>query len=410
METKLIITPDDSMWWILRPEFTAFVDKIIMSPEQFNEEKNSKGRSGYHKITWDRLEVLLDNNFIEIKELNINENKLNKDTSDIINSIINADKIHHSIIEDTIFAYQYWIDFNNQKLELVPEDQEYHNEILKSMPIWENDLELIISKGEEAFTLRPEILKYTLTNIIKKVITIKYLNEMHQECPLTALKEYEPFLKYLELNLDAPLLTERTAFTYQEAIPSNFIHGSVHLPIEPEYDFMRFKLSKLRFNDLLKATFSNYKKSRIKVNELMNRSEEVAFNLSEGKIHQKVTNEFININTELLKSHHKIRKRSKYLSNCFFGLSLIPIPPIAALFGYLGLKSKKISEYVDSAQLYMKGITPNGLSTYYSFNESLMDVSKLDKFPEVNEENKSFKYENERFWRERYDNNRRRSE
>ncbi len=37
METKLIITPDDSMWWILRPEFVTFIDKIIISKEQFEE-------------------------------------------------------------------------------------------------------------------------------------------------------------------------------------------------------------------------------------------------------------------------------------------------------------------------------------------------------------------------------------
>jgi hypothetical protein len=399
METKLIITPDDSMWWILRPEFTAFVDKIVMSPEQFKGEKNNKNRSGYHKTTWDRLEVLMDNNLIEIKDLNIDEEKINDETSTIIHSIFHSERIHPSILEDTIFAYEYWIEFNQQKLDLVPEDQDYHRDILKSMPLWKDDLKLLKSKGNEAFLQRPEIIKYGTTNIIKKVLSLKHLNESNQECPLTGLKEYEPFLKYIELNLDAPLLTERTAFTYKNQIPSNFIGGSVHLPVEPEYDFMRFKLSKLKFNELLKSTFSNYKDARKKANDLLNRSEEIAFNLSEGKLKQKVTDDFLNINKELLKNHRSIRKNSKYLSYCFFGLSLIPIPPIAALFGLLGLSSKKISEYVDSAQLYMKGITPNGLSTYYSFNESLMDISKLDKFPDVQKENKSFKYDKEKFWR-----------
>lgn len=400
METKLIITPDDTMWWILRPEFTAFVDKIIMSPEQYEEEENNKNRSGYHKTTWNRLEVLIDNNLIEIKELNIDNEKIEKETSSIIKSIFNSDNIHPAILADTIFAYEYWIDFNQQKLDLVPEDQDYHNDILKSMPLWKDDLNLLKNKGVEAFKLRPDIIKYGTTNIIKKVLSLKYLNETHQECPLTGLKEYEPFLKYIELNLDAPLLTERTAFTYKNRIPSNFIGGSVHLPIEPEYDFMKFKLSKLKFSELIKTTFANYKSARKKANELFNRSEEIAFGLTEGKMKQKVTDDFLKINNELLNDHRNIRKNSKYLSYCFFGLSLIPIPPIAALFGLLGLGSKRIYEYVDSAQLYMKGITPNGLSTYYSFNESLMDISKLDKFPEVQKENKTFRYDKENFWRE----------
>jgi len=400
MKTKLIITPDDSMWWILRPEFVAFIDKIIMSKAQYEEEKKCQYKSGYHKTTWERLEVLIENGLIEIKDINFNKDKIDEEANAIINRILSPSQTHSSIVDDMIFAYKYWIDFNKQKIALVPGDQQYSKEILKSMPKWNEDLMLLQTKKEEAFTIRPEISKYTVSNIIKKVITIRFLNDTYHECPLTALKEYEPFLKYIELDLNAPLLTERTAFTYQNKIPSKFLNGSVHLPVEPEYNFMRFKLSKLKFSELIKNTFSNYKNARIKVNDLLNRSEEVAFNLSEGKIVQKVTNDFININNELLNSHKTIRKRSNYLSYCFFGLSLIPFPPIAALFGYLGVKSKKISEFIDSAQLYLKGITPEGLSTYYSFNESLMDVTKLAKFPEIQSENSQYKFDAENFWRE----------
>ncbi len=399
METKLIITPDDSMWWILRPEFTAFVDKIIMSPEQYEVEKKSKDKSGYHRTTWERLEVLIDNDLIEFKNLAIDDNKIQNETSSIIKTIFGENNIHPCILQDTIFAYDYWIEFNQQKLDLVPDDQDYHNDILSSMPKWKDDLLLLKSKGIEAFTIKPEIVKYTISNIISKVVLLKHLNERHGECPLTGLKEYEPFLKYIELNLDAPLLTERTAFTYKNKIPSRFLGGAVHLPVEPEYDFMKFKLSKLKFDQCLKSIFSNYKSARKKANELLKRSEEIAFNLAEGKMKQKVSNDFVNINQELLTNHRNIREKSKYLSYCFFGLSLIPIPPIAAFFGVLGLSSKKISEFIDSAQLHMKGITPNGLSTYYSFNESLMNVSKLDKFPDIQKSNKSFKYDKENFWR-----------
>lgn len=399
MATKLIMTPDDSMWWILRPEFTAFVDKVILSSEQIEEEKRNKDKSGYHKVTWERLEVMMDNNLIEIQDFHIDYMSIDADTSTILTNILSADLIHPSLLKDTIFAYEYWIDFNNQKLDLVPADQEYHKDILKSMPLWLEDLKLLKERGDEAFYLKPEIITYTLTNIIKKVLILKFLNETYKQCPLTGLKEYEPFLKYIELNLDTPLLTERTAFTYKNKIPSKFTSGAVHLPVEPEYDFMKFKLSKLRFKDLLNTIGSNYKEARIKVNDLIKRSEEVAFNLSEGKINQKVTQDFVNINRELLKNHRITRERSKYLSYCFFGLSLIPIPPISALFGVLGLSSAKLSEYVESAQLFMKGITPKGLSAYYSFNESLMDVSKLDKFPDVQKENNSFRYDKESFWR-----------
>ncbi len=400
MGSNLIITPDDSMWWILRPEFTVFVDKIYMSKDQYLKEEQSKNRSGYHKVTWDRLQVLIDNDLIEIKDLKIDEKVIENEAKNVISKISKKKQEHPELLNDMIFAYEYWIEFNKMKLDLVPEDQEYHSDILKNMPLWKEDLDVLKKKGNEAFYIKEEIIKYATTNIIEKVLTLKHLNKAYGSCPLTALKEYEPFLKYVELELDAPLITDRTSFTYQNRMPSKFNNGSVHLPIEPEYDFMRFNLSKVKFKNVYKGVFNNYKKYRTRVKDLMKYSEEVAFNLSDGKIDKKVTNDFISINHDLLKSHRQIRKNSKYLAYCFFGLSLIPIPAVAALFSFLGLKSEKISEYVDSAKMHLKGISPDGLSAYYAFNESLMDISKLDKFPGVQKENSKFKYGKEKFWRQ----------
>lgn len=398
METKLIITPDDSMWWILRPEFVTFIDKIIISKEQFEEEERSKNKSGYHKVTWDRLNVLLDNNILEIKDIKIDNDKLNSLTNTTIKNIFNKNNPKLSVVADTIFAYEYWIDFNKQKLDLVPNDQDYHTDISQSMPTWLNDMELLKKEGLKAFKIKPGIKEFTLKNIIKKVHQIKIINETYNECPLTALKEYEPFLKYIDSNINSPFITERTAFTYKNKIPSK-LDGSVHLPIEPEYDFMRFNLSKIKFQNILKTLIDNYKEARNKIKELQKHSEEISFGLSQGKFNHKVTEDFININRYLLDNHRKVRSHSKYLSYCFFGLSLIPIPPVTALFGFLGLKSKKIAEYFESASFYFKGISPKGLSTYYSFNESLMDISKLNKFPDVQKDNNDFLYDKEKFWR-----------
>ena len=386
------------MWWILRPEFVTFIDKIIISKEQFEVEERSREKSGYHKVTWDRLNVLLDNNILEIQDIKIDNDKLNSSVNTTVDNIFDKNNPKLSVVEDTIFAYQYWIDFNKQKLDLVPNDQDYHKDISQSMPTWLNDMELLKKEGLKAFKIKPEIKEYTLKNIIKKVHQLKILNETYNECPLTALKEYEPFLKYINSDINSPIITERTAFTYKNKIPSK-LDGSVHLPIEPEYDFMRFNLSKIKFQNILKTLTDNYKVARKKLKELQKHSEEISFGLSQGKFNYKVTGDFININRDLLDNHRKVRKHSKYLSYCFFGLSLIPIPPVAALFGFWGLKSTKIAEFFESARFYFKGITPKGLSTYYSFNESLMDISKLEKFPDVQKNNNDFLYDKEKFWR-----------
>ncbi|WP_422105071.1 hypothetical protein [Winogradskyella sp.] len=401
MGSNLIIAPDDSMWWILRPEFTVFTEKIYMSKKQYHKEEESKDRSGYHKVTWDRLQVLLDNNLVEIKDFKLNENQIDKETDLILAKIIKKKEVHPSLLNDMIFAYNYWIEFNNMKLDLVPEDQDYHADILKNMPLWKDDLDILKRKGNEAFYLKEAIIKYATRNIIKKVLTLKHLNKEYNSCPLTALKEYEPFLKYIELDLDAPLITERTAFTYKNKIPSKFINGSIHLPLEPEYDFMRFNLSKIKFNNVYKSIFHNYKQYRLRVKELMKYSEEVAFNLSEGKLKKKVTDDFLSINRELLNNHRDIRRNSNYLAYSFFGLSLIPVPALAALFGFLGLQSTKVSEFLDSAKMYLKGISNDGLAAYYAFNETLMDTKRLEKFPDIQKENSKFGYGKEKFWREK---------
>lgn len=398
MATKLVIVPEDSMWWLLRPEFVTFIDKVIISKEQYQIEEQSKEISGYHKVTWDRLNVLLDNNILEIREIILNKKKIEQETNKLLTDVFDNTEQYPSLVDDMIFSYNYWINYNKQKIDLVPNDQEYHKSIIEAMPLWEKDLELLKNEGYNAFNKSKGIKEYTLKNIIKKVLQMKEINESFKECPLTALREYEPFLKFIKSEFNAPIITEKTLYTYNNKIPSK-LNGSVHLPIEPNYEFMRFKLSKLKFQDILKSLINNYKKSREKVKTLQKISEEITYGLSIGKFNQKVTQDFLNINTELLNNQRKVQTHSKYLSYSFFGLSLIPNPLTAGLFGFLGLNAKKIAEFFETARFSFKGITPNGLSAYYSFNESLMDISKLNKFPDIQKENSTIISSKQKFWR-----------
>ena len=93
------------------------------------------------------------------------------------------------------------------------------------------------------------------------------------------------------------------------------------------------------------------------------------------------------------------KTRSEYLSYSFFGLSLIPIPELSILFGALGLGSSKLGEHIESSQYYLKGLSTKGLSAYYSFLESMVDVSKLEKFPDIQNDNNNIIAPDKPFWR-----------
>ena len=60
METLLVIPPGDAKWWLLRPEFFAFIDKIQIDPKDYAKTKSERKDSGYNKVIWDRLSVLID--------------------------------------------------------------------------------------------------------------------------------------------------------------------------------------------------------------------------------------------------------------------------------------------------------------------------------------------------------------
>ena len=140
--------------------------------------------------------------------------------------------------------------------------------------------------------------------------------------------------------------------------------------------------------------------------EFQNRAQDVVYALAEAKFTKKVSNEFVSVNKNLKEEADRTRRRSKYLSKYlskyFFGLSMIADPILSRVFSVICQKSENISERIESLRLYEKGFSKQGLSIYYGFLESLMDVSLIDKFPEMVSDKK--KPEDQRpFWR--MDNN-----
>ncbi len=74
METLLVIPPGDSKWWLLRPEFFAFIDKVQLDPKDFEKVSSRRHESGYHKVIWERLFLLADKGKVILKDIPISFN------------------------------------------------------------------------------------------------------------------------------------------------------------------------------------------------------------------------------------------------------------------------------------------------------------------------------------------------
>lgn len=402
METLLVIPPGDSKWWLLRPEFFAFIDKIQIDPKDYEKASSRRKESGYHKVIWERLSVLADKGKVILGDIPVSFELATEESKKQIDNIVTKEELLVGFIEDLSFAYRYWIDYNKQKLRLLPEGQWYAEEIIEQIPVWEDDLKLIREQGPKAFELKPEILTQVAVQVLARA---HLLNQTRKSCPgnpMTSLKEYEPFIKYVDSLFDVPLMTERTKLVSHYEGQPTFLDGSAHMGIEPDLEFLNFRLSQKKFWGRIISLFDNFKEARNTLREFKNRAQDVVYALAEAKFTQKVSDEFVNLNRSLKEEADRTRRRSKYLSKFFFGLSLVADPITSRFFSIICQKSENISERIESLKLYEKGFSREGLSIYYGFLESLMDVSLIYKFPDMESDKK--KPEGQRpFWR--MDNN-----
>lgn len=402
METLLVIPPGDSKWWLLRPEFFAFIDKIQIDPKDYEKASSERNESGYQKLIWERLSVLTDKEKVILGDIPVSFELANQESKRKIDNIVTKEELLVGFIKDLSFAYRYWIDYNKQKLRLLPEGQWYAEEIIKQIPVWEDDLKLIREQGSKAFELKPEILTHTAVQILARVHLLNQTRKLCPGNPMTSLKEYEPFIKYIDLSFDVPLMTERTKLVSHYEGQPTFLDGSAHIGIDPDLEFLNFRLSQKNFWGRLISLFDNFKEARNTLREFQNRAQDVVYALAEAKFTKKVSDEFVSVNKNLKEEADRTRRRSKYLSKYFFGLSMIADPILSRVFSVICQKSENISERIESLRLYEKGFSKQGLSIYYGFLESLMDVSLIDKFPEMASDKK--KPEDQRpFWR--MDNN-----
>jgi hypothetical protein len=289
----------------------------------------------------------------------------------------------------------------NWKPSYFPSNKDIENKILNLIPLWQSDLNLLRSARVEALTERPKILSFVANNIFIKIIELERLNSKYEKCAFSSLREYEPFIKYLMLNEPIVLAAESTKLTKSGQMISPSISSAIELSAEPEFDFLKLTLSQATFKKRIINVLDNYRSARTKLRQMVERTDDLIFGIAKQSVNTKVMNDLLVINSELSSLRKQASKRSKYLSLTFSGLSMLPVPFVSQLLNLLGMGSGKISEIIESGALANRGLSPNGLSAYYYFLESNINFSKLERFPEVEKENKKLdsNFFEDPFWR-----------
>jgi len=389
VNTRFVVMPNDSMWWILRPEFIAFVDNVVMDIRQIEYEENEKDKSGFHKLVWDRLSVLASEGLVTFEDLKIDNDAIDHDAQCVLDSIMGDENSQVVFVRDMIFAYEYWISFNKMKVDLLPNNQDYSKLIQKNSLLWLEDLNSLKTIGRKALIDRPSIVTDVARNILKKIATMNCLRKHYPYMPMSSLKEYEPFFKYVHDDIslsaanEASVLTHSSEFTRRPNL-------RIDLPIEPEYNFLRFRLSKKEFWDHVKNTISLYKTMKRRLDDLLDISNDLIMISQRENPRIKVTKDFTNILRSIKNAAQCQTKRSSYLSKTFSGISLLPIPILSTIMTSMSILSSDISQIITAMDFNRNGLSGKGFSSYVSFLESMIDSSSSTKFPQIANDNKAW--------------------
>ena len=194
MDVTLVAPPNDSMWWVLRPEFIGFVDKVVIDRNQWVREDAERNKSGYHKLVWERLSVLGDEGILVLDDLDLPSIQIEQKANTLIEKAL-SDR-PEVFVDDLISAYEYWISFNRLKLHLLPKGQQYSKLISDLVPVWESDLAQLKTDRSLALIDQPKIVEYVAKNIFIKVIELEELNRIYHKCAFSSLSGHSKIISH----------------------------------------------------------------------------------------------------------------------------------------------------------------------------------------------------------------------
>ena len=203
MAVRIVISPGDSMWWLLRPEFLAYVDEVMIDPADYARVESEKSDSGYHAAVWRRLSVLAANGMIDRSPVEVDWASCGVEAEQRLEMVLADERLAEVFIADLIFVYKYWLEFNQQRLETLPVVDAYAQCVRDHLPVWVSDLELLVNRGRQALRDQPKILQQTARSIVGRAVCLREVNRRYRGAAFASLRQFQPFVKYAECPQDS---------------------------------------------------------------------------------------------------------------------------------------------------------------------------------------------------------------
>lgn len=394
MAVRIVITPEDTMWWLMRPEFLAYVDEVLLDPADYDRVKREKSDSAYRAVVWKRLLVLGDKGLLRLGHVEIDWDRLNLQAERKIREILCDSEKTRVFVADMIFAYKYWIEFNQQRLAIMPIEDDYADTVSLHLPVWAGDLALLESRGKLAFIERPEIVEQTARSILVRVGSLREIARHHPGVAFASLKEFQPFLKYTDCGPEEPLppgvLDVIKGYSPRE--PGRSFRD---LPVEPDMAFLLFDLSKHDFGERLSRLRDDFKGTRAVLGSLLAHLNEIAEGLRQGRVEAAAVEGYVRLAGELDNLELATRQGSPYLRDAFYGMSLVPTRSLSRM---LRAASGDGAPAADDSPVCPES-PAEAPPAYYGILECLLDLSRSTPLPQAKPRRSRSKRKPPPFWR-----------
>ncbi|HVP57537.1 MAG TPA: hypothetical protein VMU02_05530 [bacterium] len=402
MAVRIVITPEDTMWWLMRPEFLADVDEVVLDPADYDRVKRERLDSEYRAVVWKRLQVLGDNGMLRSDSVKIDWDHLNLMAERKIREILCDSEKTRIFVSDMLFAYRYWVEFNQQRLDIMPIEDDYAESVRLHMPVWRSDLALLERRGKMAFVERPEIVEQTARSILVRVCSLREITIHHAGVAFASMKEFQPFLKYTDCGPDTPL-PPGALEVIRGYLPREPWSPSRDLPIEPQMDFLRFDLTKRGFWEHISELRASHKGVRAALGSMLAYLDDMARSLVGGCLDAEAVNGYLRTSEELDDLELAGRRTSAYLKKSLYGLSLVPTRALSRMLRIASGEEMPAGEtapgQLGQPDQAKQGSVAQAPPAYYGILESLLDLTQSKPPRQAKPHRRRAKVKIPGFWR-----------
>ena len=380
----------------MRPEFLGYVDEIELDPADYERVRGERVDSAYRAVAWKRLSVLGDNGLLRIAPVKVDWAKAVLAAERKIRDALCDDSKTGTFVNDLIFAYRYWLEFNRQRLAIMPIDDDYAESVEQHMPIWADDLALLVDLGKKALSEKPEIAEQTARSILIRVGSLREICRSHSGLALASLKEFQPFLKYVDCGPGEALSAGVPEAAEMGYLPPGHGAGWRDLPVDPDLTFLSFDLTKRALWERLSAIRERCGPSRAVLNSFLVRVDELRYAWAEGRWDPRAAAECTRLAGALDDLESAARQRSSYLRAAFYGITLVPTPQLSVLLEAAALNPEHEPAAGRAAR---DQAAPGYIPAWCAIQESLLDTARIGKLPKARPRRRKVPSKLFPFWR-----------